>query len=155
MMNQDTKTLVKAIGQVLKERLNNLPPGKSARFELAMPAVNNVVETPSVNVAAPNVNVSAPAVSVTVDMTPVAQAIDRMTDAVLGQGEMLSQLLQVLASQPAPAVTVKPRFDAPESDLSQRFVEQLAQAIVAAIPAKPKRMVIKHDDGKVSVVEAT
>jgi hypothetical protein len=55
-------------------------------------------------------NLPETVVTVHVDMTPVAEAVDRMTDAFTGLTEMMSKLVQVLASQPPPTVDVKPEI---------------------------------------------
>lgn len=148
--------LLNAVAEEIREQLAELnarqPPYRSVTFsarDLPPPTVVNEVPAPIVNVTN---TVDVPGVVVSVDMAPVAAALARGLDAITTLAEMVSQLVQVLAAQPAPNVTVEPpaiTVAAPEIT-----VEAPNVTVEAPKPAdRPKRkLTIRHDDGTVSTV---
>lgn len=86
----------------------------------------------------------APDVHVIVDMTPVAEAIEGMTRAVMEMRSMMVRLIGVLADQPAPVVRV------PKAQVTVQVPEQPAPP---PPPERPKRTLkIRHDDGTESTI---
>lgn len=135
--------ILRAVGDVVSKRLRILTDNLRAeipetqqvnlqpqRIEFPMPQVTNQVEAPVVNVVN---EVESPVVNVSIDLAPIALAI---SEGLRGIEEMLSQLVQVMAAQKPPRVTV----EAPNVTVEQP-------------KDRPKRSIkIKHGDGTESVV---
>lgn len=88
VLNGQTEILLRAVRDEIGDRIAKIHPD-----------VHNYVPASAVTVD------PAPVV-VNVDMTPVADAIDRMTAQLLANDERMSQLLVVLSEMPAPVVNV-------------------------------------------------
>jgi hypothetical protein len=181
--------MLRAVGEVLKERLSKLQPG-AQRLEFPAPVVRNEVQVPAVTVRnevqTPEVNVinNVPQLGadVHVDVERMAVVLAEATrrfgehlaaaaatvqEAVLAalderreellqlvrearderasQAEMLSQLLQVLASAPAPVTRVK-------LPAMQVHVDGAHVTVPPAGPRPKRKLTIKHSDGTTSTV---
>ncbi len=127
--------------------------------------------------------VTSPRPVVNVDMTPVANAILQMTQAMVTQNELLRNMIVAMTEQPAPVVEFNPTINTPDVTVNvpeqnhnvtlnptvnvemepptvnveapQVTVEyQAAPVVPVSNSGKPKRsFTIKHDDGTTSTVK--
>lgn len=79
-------------------------------------------------------------VAVTVDTTPIARSVDRMTEAIVKQSELLARLVGVVASQKPPTVEVNPTIEVQQPPAP------------APVRKKPRKLVVQHDDGSKSTI---
>ncbi len=150
-MDKNGEALLRAVGDEFREQMANVRNeliskvrDKTTEFHNH---VDNRLDPPEVHVTN---QVDVPVVNVQMDMLPVADAIGRMGDlfarsiakmaeAVENQGEMLAQLVRVVADSPAPTLEVHPVVNsAPAPQQKQRAKRSL---------------LITHDDGTKSTVE--
>jgi hypothetical protein len=131
---------LKALADVLKDRLANFTPG-SHRIEFPGPKIVNEVKTPEVTVI--------------VDMKPVAEALERMSDvaaqqtaALVEHAKVMEKLIEKFANQPAPVIEFKPVVNVPES-----VVNVSAPIVKVEVPKQERKtLVVKHGDGTESRV---
>ncbi len=93
------------------------------------------------------------------DLTPMAEAVDRMTktlaeavdrmaDALAEQAGQIGELLAVLRDQEPPTVEVNPTIEIPKGPAPQVTVE------AAKVPERKKRKIrVSHSDGSESTIE--
>lgn len=151
------------------------PPTVTVYNEVESPNIVNEIAVPSVVIDLAGVaevirqlmtkpDLVIPPSAVTVDMKPLAQALEKLADAVLKQGQLnaamateqaalMKQLIHALATKPA--IEFKPVINVPKVEVPPINVEPIAKAI-SAMPKqaeRPKRtFTIKHEDKSESVV---
>lgn len=85
-----------------------------------------------------------PAININVDMQPIADAIDRMTD-------ILNEVLVTLSKQLPPNVDFKPIIKVPET-----IVNVAAPEVTVQVPeprGQERTLTIEHSDGTTSIVK--
>lgn len=149
-MNEEITIAMRAMADVVRSREASSGLATSDvldRITKAMP--QSITMPPNITVESPEIHneVISPDVTVTVDMTPVADAIDRMAESI-------NQLVAALANRPA--IEVKPvvNVPAPVVNISPPKVHVAAPNVTVEVPERKKRqMTIQHDDGTKSVVK--
>jgi hypothetical protein len=165
MMTQEQALFLRTLRQVMDERLASFRPAVrdvtiNGR-DMPAPQVYNEVRTPEVHVHVPQQEQQPPPQvhNAAADLSPVAAALDRMTEAVAaamaemvhavramtdahaGHVEMLSQLVQTLGSQEPPTVVVR----GPKPAMVDPFPQEPT--------VQPKReMEVIHADGSKSTI---
>ena len=148
-MTDTSPELLKVIGDVIRDRLHKME--KRIR-EAAVINVADQLPAPVINLPALESHVTnevgVPTVNVTVDMTPVADALDRLAQVLAGRDELLSQLLQVLAEQEPPQFS--PRISLPEIPVN--VVSKNTVEAPAWPERKPRKLELVHEDGSKTIV---
>ncbi len=142
------RALMQAIGETVRTKLDQVankqpthvlmdvprdPPSLQYKVEMPAPEVSviNQVAAPVVNVEAPQVSVEAPTVNVSVDMGPVAEALEKLADAEAQEASRQERIVKAL----------KLMGDQQQSLLSQLLQGQamLTKALTALAEAVLKR----------------
>ncbi len=160
-MNVEQSALLRAVGDVLRERGSVSDALRDALAELPAPSVTN--------------DVAAPVVHVKVDMTPVAEALEKALDFRKEQSAMLRAVgdvvreskdlppvpLHVVNEIPQAAVSVSVDMAPVAAALDRLAAAQTANTdklsklflLLSARPERPKRrVVISYDDGTKTVI---
>jgi len=93
MNNLESKALIKTIGPILKDLGGRLKTIEERPLQEIIPV--HVVKAPDVAVTNA-VNPTPVQTDVHVDLTPVAQAMDRMTAAMERQSELMTKALEAI-----------------------------------------------------------
>lgn len=148
--DEDTKLILTAVGNVLQRKIAGVTPG-AHRFEFPAPTITVVEKPPNINneIHLPQ---SEPIVNVTIDMGPIATAIDRQTEAMSVQAKalekqsiILGQLIQLL-----PSLIMKPEVHV---DVASPQVTFQPPDPIEAMTGPKRKLRITHDDGSNSTIE--
>lgn len=147
-MDANESMLLKAVAEVVKDHLAVKPMIRDVTIsgrDLPTPQVFNEVQSPEVHVK--------------VDMTPVAEAIDRLTvgmkeiadmqsKAMEEHVKLITKMAKAFSSMPAPVVEMNPVINVPETKIP-------APIIRVEVPKPSKRSFTIHhsEDGDSTVTE--
>ncbi len=127
-MTAESRALLQAVGKTLRE----FKPK-----ELPTPIVQNEVHVPT----------EAPVVNVSVDMEPVANALDRFTEAMNRQSDLMALLIQKL-----PELLMAPQVRVNVESPTVNFT-QPEDTLQAVLPVIKRKLRITHDDGTTTIAE--
>jgi hypothetical protein len=150
------REIVGELTELLDNRLSQLKPEEIRRVEIVAPSVHNEVNPTPIQVQ----NEVHPS-EVTIDMQPVADALDRMSSLLEEQGRQMQERIGVLEARflkvlelmtrevLPPQVTVA----APSVTVEAPPAAQVLLKPLLTLKREPRKLTITHDDGSKSTVE--